>query len=756
MSAYTDFLADQARIDLFLFEPSPYDLDAGAVVTKYFSSEEYFNPDVSPPQSYEARILPPGPQFSIDAVVPGTVGTLSTYSGGQVRLINRQGDLDYLDSYSWDGRSCTVRHGGYSYRLGRYLTYAEMGSTVYEMESFELDRDEATIVLSPKSRPFSRPITKDRYRGMPWALNFNGSTNYVSFGVAGVPSKLNLRNDITIEGWFWIDQADIGSSSGLVGWSTSATTYPFAWNKTTADKLRFVDSAGTIDQTGTLALTGDRWWHLSVSISGTTMYMVYYDAQTGTRTLETYTVSSTTRPTTNGLFYIGRASTNYLSGAVQELRIWDIGLAPGVIDNRRQRTLETAEITSNLKSYLKFADGSGSTVLDSASSAANGTVNGTVAWYRSLEGDEDLTGEAKPCGFGQIYHATPTLVHAASREYQYHDCITKNATPSIFEGGGAITAGTAYTSWKTYAAATTTAGQFDTLRTSNGTYFRLGSNPSKPVTITFEGDASGSGYVSTVADITRRIVTTRPVVPIVDPTGLDTASFSALNTASSAVVGYFANGEETIASAIGEILGSVGAIGYHLLSGLFAVKQFSWSARASAAEFDERTIVSVDAAPFDSPWEVLKLGFKKSYTVMDGSDLASGSVGTTTQTFLAKEFRYVTRRNRQAAINYLHSPVVVKDSLLTVRGDAEYECSRRHDIFNGDSGQPRGWSITVLASAPIVEFMDFATFSVKDIDLLGVEQQRFGWATGKQAIVLGIRSDGATRTLSVWYPDGNQ
>jgi hypothetical protein len=587
---------------------------------------------------------------------------------------------------------------------------------------------------------------------MPWAVNFDGSTNYVSFGSAGVPSAVNLRNDLTVEGWFYVQ---VGSKiQGLASWNNGgATTYPFSFQLNASNQLRFLDSASTISVTSTAAVSTLRWLHLSVSVSGTTLRFIIYDAQARTETVETFTVSTTTRPTANGNFYHGRVTSNFFDGYIQEVRIWSAGRSAAQVRNLRHRSLTATEITAEttLKQYTKYAEGTGTTIGDSATGGTNGTLNGTATWHRSLEGDSDLEGEVKPWAGGKVWHAPAKLIHVADRTYQIHLATTHTDAPTVYEGGSAITAGTTYTDFKTFAAATTTAAQVDVLRTANGTYVRLGSNPSKPVTVVFKGDASGSGYVSDAASLVKRIVTTLPPYPLVDPDDIDSGSFTALTADNGAEVGVWIDSEQPILQPVNELLASVGALGWFTAGGLFKVKRFEGVSGSSVTTFDERSIVSVDAAVSSLPAWTVKLGFQRVYHVLDVSQFTGSVVGTNAQKLLEVPYRYAIRRNEATLTAHRRAEVRVEESLLTTRADAEAEAERRLGILDADPDEPRGWRVEVWNSGIEVDFLDVVTLSYRDLDGDGIEQERFGWADGKDALVMSIQGNGPTVMMEIWY-----
>lgn len=747
MSAYTDFLADPQRIDLWIADLVPYDSDASAEVTLRVSTDEYATEPSDTPANtpYEARLLE-GPSFETDAAPPGTLGQLPNLRGGELRLGLRMGDRDAWRAYDWNGRRVTIRHGGYSPRLGRKLTFAEMGVAEYEMEAAKFGLDVITIPLRDPVRKFEDPLQSRRYMGTDFTLRLGAATN-ISYGaVAGAAAKCNLTGDLTLEALIWID-AFGGGNSSLLFWDS--TSRPFATSLLTTGKLRFNATGYAAPIDSAAILSTKRRYHVQMVRAGSSITFRVWEVGANIETIETQTASAATGPSANGSLLFALGGFDFF-GIVDELRLWNYAVTEDEWRDRRSRQLTTTEAAlSSLKLYCKMNSTTGTTVTDSSASPANGTIGGaTFNWLPSLEGKADLAGKVVPDGFGFVEDANPVLVYEPTRIYQVH---SRNVGGSftVSEGGATITAGTAYTDWLAFLLATTTAAQADTLNCTDGTFIRLGSNPSKPISVTFNGDATGSGYVSTAADITRRIITTRGKTPLSDPGDLNTASYSALNTANSAVVGHYFSEEISIEAAVKIFLGSVGAVGWFgRTDRKHRVKRFEGASGSPVVTLTERQIISIEPEDVEQPaWEEI-LTYRPNYSVLSLDQMASGTISTARQAFLEKPVRTLPRTKASTKRRNKYARTDKVDTSLTTEADAITEADRRLALF---SQTPRAFRVECSLVGLQLDRMDIVAIDYKDLSATGAEQNRLD-LNGVNFVVLGNgeRSPEGKATLRVW------
>jgi hypothetical protein len=744
-SAYFQFLADPQRIDLWLAEIY---LDAGTlrVATGEYATDPTDSPANTP---YGAR-LKEGPNFNTDSAPPGTLGNLPDRRGGELVLLQRFGDLDSYKGVSWDGKRIVVRHGGYSPRLARKLTYAEMGTAEYESEQALFGLDEVTVQLRDPVRRFEDPLQARRYMGTDFTLAITGATTFVDFGAA---AKCNLTGDLTIEARIWIDT--LATAIRFFVWD-GASAYPFDVLINTTGTIRFYASNYSGTLTTTAALATKRWYHFQITRAGTAITFNILEEAPGTETTEVLTASAATGASNVGGTLRHGASANPFRGIIDSLRLWNYARTADEWRDQRGRELTATESAlSTLKLACRFNDATGATVADSSSSPANGTIGGAnFVWLPSLQGKADLASKVLPDGFGLVEDANPVLVYEPTRIYQIHSRQVNSITDAS-EGGASITLNTAYTDWLAFLTATVTAdAKYDSLNCTDGTFVRWRSKPSKPISVTFRGDASGSGYVSTAADIWRRVICTRGTSPLVDPTDLDGSSFSNLNTANSAVVGIYVTGEMTIEEFGKRVLGSMGAVGFfRRVDRTYRVLLFKGSTTGDLSpsvilSLTEKQILSIAPAPIEQPVREVILAYRHNYSPMTLDQMASGTIDTARQAFLEKPTRDVQRSKSATKTAHKYSRVETLETYLTTEADAIAEADRRLALF---SGEPQAYQVEATAVGFEFDRMDPIFLTVQDINASGVEQVRLG-LNALQFIILAVgeRSAEGRRSLTVW------
>lgn len=748
MTAYQDFLADPLRRDIFLVELYPWDPDTSATTTLYCSTDEYWTLSTETPAStvYEP-IAVGGINREAAAVVPGTTGILPLANGGELRLGNLYGALDDWKDYRWDGRRCVVKHTGV-YSSGR-LGHAD-AQVLFDGEIAGqplIGIDDATFYLRNPEARFDAPITTKVFRGTRYCLRFDGSTNYVGHGS---PAKLDITGTLTVEGWFYFDSA--GSAVRIAGW-TGGTAWPFRLERTAGNALKLVDSA-SFSLTSTLTVSSKRWYHVAWIVeSATAARLLVYDAVADTETEETFSGASYTSRAaiaTSPVFYLS-STANFFDGLQDDVRVWNSARTADEIRGARHRPLSTTEAAlSACKLYCKLDDGTGTTVTDSAASAANGTITGTATWYWALEGDESLAGTPKPDAWG-VCENIP-LVNVGLPEPDYFVASTAvNAISAVYEGAYEdYTPGTDHTDLRAFLAAVPGAGEYDTLIYSGGTYIRFGATPTLPVTANVQGDASGSGYVSTAGAIARRILTTRGPEPLSDPSGLDTTSFTDLDTDNSTAVGVYTTGEELISETVAFVLGSIGAVGFPKRTDQkFRVQRFEGVSGASALTLSEQNLVAIEPLDVELPVWWGTVLYRKNWKVLSTEQIA-GAADADRVRFAEAEYRRAETRADSVLEAHPRAQAVEWPGNLSTLAAAQAEAARRFALFSGD---PRGFRVTANLEAVEMDRLYVATLTYADLDRLGVSQSRFGFTTsGETFVTMGfaeITEDGLTQ-LELW------
>lgn len=182
-----------------------------------------------------------------------------------------------------------------------------------------------------------------------------------------------------------------------------------------------------------------------------------------------------------------------------------------------------------------------------------------------FEGGADLKDKYKPVGFGPVFNVTAVPVDPANGWYDLHTGVHSDpmmAVDSVEDKGVALTPSASNPPPPGCYYADLTNGRI-----------RVTTSPVGPLTVSFRGSKTGGVYVSTAADIARRLVAS--FGGLADPGEIDTASIAALNTANSAAVGYWAGTDAVnLDEVLDTVLGSVGAAwGFTRKTDLFWVRR---------------------------------------------------------------------------------------------------------------------------------------------------------------------------------------
>lgn len=180
---------------------------------------------------------------------------------------------------------------------------------------------------------------------------------------------------------------------------------------------------------------------------------------------------------------------------------------------------------------------------------------GTNSGATGVEGTaNDLKGKLYPYGFGPVLNASPAPANSVSLVYQlsYRQI---SAIVTVYDKGVALTVGTAQTSLANLLAGTPLASHFDYYLGSatDGAYIKLGTSPAGAVTVDFNGDATGSGYVTTTADIFKRIL-----LMALPTATVSSADITALNSAQGAAISIYINGDTTYRQVLDQIASGAG------------------------------------------------------------------------------------------------------------------------------------------------------------------------------------------------------
>lgn len=342
-----------------------------------------------------------------------------------------------------------------------------------------------------------------------------------------------------------------------------------------------------------------------------------------------------------------------------------------------------------------------------------------------INGGSDLVGVPKPLGYGFIYNAKPILVDRVNLIYQVNDG-SINSVQGVFDGASSYTF---EANVADITATTVTPGYYKTQ--ISGGYVRLGAEPAKTLTIDFEGDNSGSGYVSTAADIARRIVTGKTTLTDFD---VNLQSIADTNTANSAVVGiYISNQGATVANSISELLESIGGSWVFDRVGVLQTGVFGFG--SSVGDIYDKDIEAGSLRKVRTPiptWR-RKLGYAKCWTVQGQNDVVSGAPSSR-KDFVGYEFRYSVEEDTAILTRHPLSPIKEIPTLLKTEAAAAAEATRQQAIFGADRNK---YEVTVKRQQ----------FKYTPGQTITVHYSRFGFP--KSCLILGIIEDTEKRLTTL-------
>lgn len=225
------------------------------------------------------------------------------------------------------------------------------------------------------------------------ALQFNGTTNFVDFGVNITEMG---KASFTIE--CWVKTA--GTSMGLLNCQDGDATWELG------EKSLYIDATGKPAFVGvgnnwiysTLSINDNTWHHIAVTwsyTSGTSGTGAFYiDGIDRTSTVYTTYPAYIANNNNAGTFVFGKPnyseSTNFFNGAVCELRIWNVARSATQIYQNFQRILIGNE--AGLVAYNRFNQGVASGSNTEINTVENNDISG--GYTGVMGGNFTLTGSS--------------------------------------------------------------------------------------------------------------------------------------------------------------------------------------------------------------------------------------------------------------------------------------------------------------------------------------------------------------------------
>lgn len=308
------------------------------------------------------------------------------------------------------------------------------------------------------------------------------------------------------------------------------------------------------------------------------------------------------------------------------------------------------------------------------------------------DGGADLTGKRKPRAFGYVLNVEPPLVDPANLIFQVNDGPVQSID-AVYDRGSSISVDSDFVDYASLVGAPTSPGFFSTCLSLG--FFKLGSSPAGTVTADVVGDADQTLDINGVVTARTAAVTTGTIVrrllrstSIADPAGLYVSSFTALETAQPAHVGYWLSPEDThtIADVIGDLMAGIGGWGGFRRDGSFEVNIFVKpnTTDTPTDRYDRTDIVDIKREPLPSsltpqPWRH-RVAYQRAWTTQ--TDLA-GSVDATRRAFVAEQFRLATASDSTILVSHPFAkdtdPI---QSYFALQADAQTEATRRLALYS--------------------------------------------------------------------------
>lgn len=350
---------------------------------------------------------------------------------------------------------------------------------------------------------------------------------------------------------------------------------------------------------------------------------------------------------------------------------------------------------------------------------------------------DDIKGQTKPRLFGHGLYLAPPCVNTAKLAYQPSAGALK-AIGAVYVDGVALTPGGDHADSAALMAAVLSPGPTYVTCLAEG-LFRLAADPGGGE-VTCDAVEGETEDERTAAQILRRLA----LLAGLDPAEISAADVAALDAANNAPLGIWITGEETFASAMDAVAGSVGAYYGFDGPGMLRMARLEAPIGAPVLEIGNDSILGGrlerrPAADGDIPaW---------SYTIRhsrvwspDGE--VAGSVPAERRAYLANEYRAERAEAPSVRIQHLLAAELTADTLLVSAAAAAAEAARRLELH-----RERRDFFEVPVSDDLLRDLD-----LKITDVVCLRSDRFDLADGRPFRVLGIlpQSSRKRTTLTLW------
>ncbi len=204
-----------------------------------------------------------------------------------------------------------------------------------------------------------------------YALRFDGVDGYVE-----VPHSTDYKpvNQITIEGWIKADS--FSTNNNLTSTAFNQMRIWMMGNNSIGQGfscyLNYVNTGNQRVSWYTGVETG-RWYHLACVYDGQYQRLYVDGVKVGEITVGSDTINQDSNP-----LMIGRMSTEYTDGEIDEVRIWDVARSEAEIEGNMNREVDVN--TSELVGYWRLNEGNETLAHDATGNHNDGQLTNGVEW----------------------------------------------------------------------------------------------------------------------------------------------------------------------------------------------------------------------------------------------------------------------------------------------------------------------------------------------------------------------------------------
>ena len=330
------------------------------------------------------------------------------------------------------------------------------------------------------------------------------------------------------------------------------------------------------------------------------------------------------------------------------------------------------------------------------------------------EGSANLEGEPKPLCFGEVFNIQPVLVDATNRVYQVHNGAIESVV-AVYQAGVALTITTDYT-----------------VDLTNGR-ITLVADAVGRITADIKGAKPGGTYIESAGKIIREIVSTYG--GLTDPGDLDTAAFSAIETANPSAVGIYINSSINMQEVLDELANTIGAFYGFDRSGKFTLSRIEAASGVADAEYDSTNIIEIIRLASEIPNYRVSVDYKKNNLVMDESDFGA-SITTAQRDYLVRESLSEIASDANVLTSYPSSQTLAVQGLFAATGAASAEATRLLNLYKV---QREIYRIKVKVSP----------YTLKLNDVVKITFNRYNLTSGKLFRVISITEDAAVNEIEL-------